>query len=140
MYNQSVGSYSSVGQSVRLITVRSAVQARVGAFFVAVLPDVKKSKVEELCCVNGSMAEWSKAPALGAGPKGRGFEPHCCQIIIFAIDLTENKNTIRAHMHLHVGLWCSGITSALHAEGLGFKPRQVHSFIAHRLTVLHEDL
>ena len=27
-----VGSYSSVGQSVRLITVRSAVQARVGAF------------------------------------------------------------------------------------------------------------
>ena len=27
------------------------------------------------------MAEWSKAPALGAGPKGRGFEPHCCQSI-----------------------------------------------------------
>ena len=27
---------------------------------------------------------------------------------------------------LHLGLWCSGITSALHAEGLGFKPRQVH--------------
>jgi hypothetical protein len=24
----------------------------------------------------GEMAEWSKAPALGAGPKGRGFEPH----------------------------------------------------------------
>ena len=78
MYNQSVGSYSSVGQSVRLITVRSAVQARVGAFFVALLRDVKKSKVEELCYGNGSMAEWSKAPALGAGPKGRGFEPHCC--------------------------------------------------------------
>ena len=27
------------------------------------------------------MAEWSKAPALGAGPKGRGFEPHCCQFL-----------------------------------------------------------
>ena len=26
-----------------------------------------------------------------------------------------------------LGLWCSGITSALHAEGLGFKPRQVQS-------------
>ena len=26
------------------------------------------------------MAEWSKAPALGAGPKGRGFEPHCCHV------------------------------------------------------------
>ena len=30
----------------------------------------------------GSMAEWSKAPALGAGPKGRGFEPHCCQSLV----------------------------------------------------------
>ena len=26
-----------------------------------------------------------------------------------------------------LGSWCSGITSALHAEGLGFKPRQVQS-------------
>ena len=24
----------------------------------------------------GSVAEWSKALALGASPKGRGFEPH----------------------------------------------------------------
>lgn len=24
----------------------------------------------------GSLAEWSKALALGASPKGRGFEPH----------------------------------------------------------------
>ena len=24
----------------------------------------------------GMMAEWSKALALGASPKGRGFEPH----------------------------------------------------------------
>ena len=23
------------------------------------------------------VAEWSKAPASGAGPKGRGFESHC---------------------------------------------------------------
>lgn len=27
------------------------------------------------------------------------------------------------------GLWCSGITSALHAEGLGFEPRQVHGIL-----------
>ena len=26
------------------------------------------------------------------------------------------------------GLWCSGITSASHAEGPGFKPRRIHSF------------
>ena len=28
-----------------------------------------------------SLAEWSKAPALGAGPQGRGFESHSCHII-----------------------------------------------------------
>ena len=78
------------------------------------------------------MAEWSKAPALGAGPKGRGFEPHCCQFWIDrnfyywkdAYRETNSKTTS--------GLWCSGITSALHAEGLGFKPRQVH-FISNLL-------
>ena len=25
-----------------------------------------------------------------------------------------------------MGMWCSGITSALHAEGPGFKPRRFH--------------
>ena len=29
---------------------------------------------ELLVIVKGGLAEWSKAPALGAGPKGRGFE------------------------------------------------------------------
>ena len=28
-----------------------------------------------------SLAEWSKALALGASPKGRGFEPHFCQFL-----------------------------------------------------------
>ena len=26
-----------------------------------------------------SLAEWSKAPDLGSGPKGRGFKSHSCQ-------------------------------------------------------------
>ena len=26
--------------------------------------------------LEGAMAEWSKAPDLGSGPEGRGFEPH----------------------------------------------------------------
>ena len=30
-----------------------------------------------------TMAEWSKAVALGAIPKGRGFEPHWCQSLTF---------------------------------------------------------
>ena len=33
---------------------------------------------------DGSLAEWSKAPASGAGPKGRGFEPHSCHFRFFA--------------------------------------------------------
>ena len=31
----------------------------------------------------GRMAEWSKAPRSGRGPKGRGFESHFCQHMIF---------------------------------------------------------
>ena len=29
-----------------------------------------------------SLAEWSKAPDLGSGPKGRGFKSHSCHIIV----------------------------------------------------------
>ena len=30
-----------------------------------------------------SLAEWSKAPDLGSGPKGRGFKSHSCQFRFF---------------------------------------------------------
>ena len=30
-----------------------------------------------------SLAEWSKAPDLGSGPKGRGFKSHSCQQFYF---------------------------------------------------------
>ncbi len=45
--------------------------------------------------LKGSMAEWSKAPALGAGPKGRGFEPHCCHYFLFfqATFVGQKKNS-----------------------------------------------
>jgi hypothetical protein len=51
-HNEVNCSYSSVGQSVRLITVRSAVQARVGAFcnFYAlflVAPKAKRAKCSD---------------------------------------------------------------------------------------------
>jgi hypothetical protein len=29
------------------------------------------------------LAEWSKAPDLGSGPKGRGFKSHSCQFLVF---------------------------------------------------------
>ena len=32
-----------------------------------------------------SLAEWSKAPDLGSGPKGRGFKSHSCHLLF--IDL-----------------------------------------------------
>ena len=37
----------------------------------------------------GKVAEWSKALALGASPKGRGFEPHLYQIFFLARLLQE---------------------------------------------------
>ncbi|KAK1281018.1 hypothetical protein QJS04_geneDACA002845 [Acorus gramineus] len=30
-----------------------------------------------------SLAEWSKAPDLGSGPKGRGFKSHSCHFWLF---------------------------------------------------------
>jgi hypothetical protein len=33
-------------------------------------------------------------------------------------------------LFLYSGTWCSGITSALHAEGPGFNPQCVHRFFA----------
>ena len=32
-----------------------------------------------------SLAEWSKAPDLGSGPKGRGFKSHSCQFFLHII-------------------------------------------------------
>ena len=35
--------------------------------------------------IQDSLAEWSKALASGASPKGRGFEPHSCHLfLVFA--------------------------------------------------------
>ena len=31
---------------------------------------------QQVKVTQGNVAEWSKALALGASPKGRGFEPH----------------------------------------------------------------
>jgi hypothetical protein len=31
-----------------------------------------------------SLAEWSKAPDLGSGPKGRGFKSHSCQLSLLS--------------------------------------------------------
>jgi hypothetical protein len=97
--------------------------------------DVREILFERVSCLlNGSMAEWSKAPALGAGPKGRGFEPHCCQSQYYYG--LENATKQCLIIKKQGGLWCSGITSALHAEGLGFEPRQVQVFSSQLLMLL----
>ena len=37
--------------------------------------------------IKDSLAEWSKAPDLGSGPKGRGFKSHSCHFLIFFVKL-----------------------------------------------------
>ena len=39
-------------------------------------PEISSREDESRSARIGRMAEWSKALALGASPKGRGFEPH----------------------------------------------------------------
>ena len=43
----------------------------------------EKGLCAERLRVKGSVAEWSKALALGASPKGRGFEPHHYQTFYY---------------------------------------------------------
>jgi hypothetical protein len=46
------------------------------------------------------MAEWSKAPASGAGPKGRGFEPLCCHTFLI-INSWNNIHVSHQNVFLH---------------------------------------
>ena len=39
--------------------------------------------VHKAIALTGSLAEWSKALVLGTSPKGRGFESHSCQSMLF---------------------------------------------------------
>ena len=45
-----------------------------------------------------------------------------------------NSSNARA-IHMHAGTWCSGITSALHAEGPGFNPQCVHAWFLDELLI-----
>ena len=67
---QIVSSYSSVGQSVRLITVRSAVQARVGAFCPHA-PIKKKRIVEDTKSVRATPVGFEPTRAEHTGLAGR---------------------------------------------------------------------
>ena len=47
-------------------------------------PEISSREEESRSARIGRMAEWSKALALGASPKGRGFEPHLYQIFLLS--------------------------------------------------------
>ena len=53
--------------------------------------------------------------------------PHRISLLAILF-ITSNIGDNPAHLALNPGSWCSGITSALHAEGRGFKPHIVHNF------------
>ena len=107
-----------------------------------------KSRVSSSTCLrrlitmiyHDSLAERSKAVAQGAIPQGRGFEPHSCHywhLFIRQHKFQELKSNCNFCWKLVIqcsfeyllclrGTWCSGITSASHAEGPGFNPQCVH--------------
>ena len=67
------------------------------------------------------MAEWSKALALGASPKGRGFEPHSCQLFMLKLCMTNIQDSYAIPYCLAV--WSSGMILRLGRRGPGFEPR-----------------
>ena len=63
------------------------------------------------------MAEWSKALRSGRSPKGRGFEPHRCQI--FTTGRLAAKSKMRAHPELNQGpadLQSAALTTELYTR------------------------
>ena len=72
----------------------------------------------ETCFVRDSVAEWSKALRSGRSPKGRGFEPHRCQI--FTTGRLAAKSKMRAHPELNQGpadLQSAALTTELYTRG-----------------------
>ena len=82
-----------------------------------------------------SLAEWSKAPASGASPQGRGFEPHSCHsFIIHRTLLTSKKKSCIEQLQLSLlalifkTVWPSGLRRWLQApvrKGVGSSPTAV---------------
>ena len=78
-----------------------------------------------------SVAAWSMVLAARSGPRhaytvpGSGGRCHAVDdpSIPWSPVLSPVLNIPRTHLK---GLWCSGITSASHAEGPGLNPQQVH--------------
>ena len=53
-----------------------------------------KSKRVSKSVWKGSVAEWSKALALGASPKGRGFEPHHYHLFLLPLYTPSSSNNV----------------------------------------------
>ena len=89
------------------------------------------------------MAEWSKAPALGAGPKGRGFEPHCCQILSYLrcthdVRKKSDEQTIEGACGVVVSrLLCMQKASGSNPDKSIFRVLVPHNFSAGYLILIH---
>ena len=131
----SMCSYSSVGQSVRLITVRSAVQARVGAYFVG----CAQSTYLTAKCQRGHckpfLVAGSQFARVVKGVDLRSTARKCAWVrtpqltcSLFNVNPRKSLGSSPDQRRTPWGSWCSGITSASHAEGPGFKSQWVHSW------------
>ena len=67
--------------------------------------------------------------------ESHGFEPRTGQIILFRhASVNRVGSSARSLVRNVTGSWCSGITSASHAEGPGFKSQWVHLFVTTQST------
>ena len=56
--------------------------------------------------VRDSVAEWSKALRSGRSPKGRGFEPHRCQILLQQnVGMAAQRMQIEGAPGVEPGTW-----------------------------------
>ena len=119
--------HSSAGWSVRPITVRSAVQARVGQLLSTPAPlKLHHEHPPTTRPQQPLLRHWVRAvkeiDSKSFGMCPQWFESPWCRLPRRRSE-TKTSNPIRnSCVKAVLGTWCSGITSALHAEGPGSIP------------------
>ena len=125
-------SHSSAGQSVRPITVRSAVQARVGPLLSTPAPlklhheHPPTTRPQQPLLQRHRVRAVKEMDSKSIGLCPQGFESPRCRLPRRKSQTKTSNPKRNSCVKAVLGTWCSGFTSALHAEGPGFNPQCVH--------------
>ena len=125
-------SHSSAGSSLRPITVRSAVQSREGPLLSMPAPlklhhkHPPTTRPQQPLLQRHCVRAVKKMDSKFMGLCPQGFESPRCRLLRRKSQTKTSNPKRNSCVKAVLGTWCSGTTSALHAEGPGFNPQCVN--------------